>query len=78
MLVGVGRVTVVHIGHDEVVVVIHFLRSHFCRDFRYQEMFPLHQQGQGERGETKFNKILKFRKFNKIHKFNKFLSFLKK
>ena len=40
--VGVGRVTVVHIGHDEVLVVIQFLRSHFCRDFLYQEMYSLH------------------------------------
>ena len=41
--VGVRRVTVVivHIGHEDVVVVIH-LRSHFCRDFLYQEMFSLH------------------------------------
>ena len=44
VLVGVRRVTVViiHIGHDEVVVVIHFSRSHFCQDFLYQEMYSLH------------------------------------
>ena len=43
VLVGVRRVTVVivHIGHEEVVVVIQFLRSHFCRDFLYQEMYSL-------------------------------------
>ena len=41
--VGVRRVTLVsvHIGHEDVVVVIH-LRSHFVRDFLYQEMFSLH------------------------------------
>ena len=42
VLVGVGRVTVVHIGHEEVLVVKKFLRSHFCRDFLYQEMYSLH------------------------------------
>ena len=45
VLVGVRRVTVVivHIGHEEVLVVIQFLRSHFCRDFLYQEMYSLHE-----------------------------------
>ena len=46
VLVGVRRVTVVivHIGHEDVVVVIQFLRSHFCRDFLYQEMYSLHHR----------------------------------
>ena len=45
VLVGVRRVTVVivHIGHDEVLVVIQILRSYFCRDFLYQEMYSLHE-----------------------------------
>ena len=42
VLVGVRRVTAVHIGHEEVPVVIQFLRSHFSRDFLYQEMYSLH------------------------------------
>ena len=42
MLVGVGCVTVVHIGHDEVLVVIQFYVAIFCRDFLYQEMHSLH------------------------------------
>ena len=41
VLVGVRRVTVVHIGHEGELVVIHFLRSHFVGDFLYQEMFSL-------------------------------------
>ena len=40
VLVGVRRVKVVHIGHEDVVVT--HLRCHFCRDFLYQEMFSLH------------------------------------
>ena len=44
VLVGVRLVTVVivHIGHDDVLVVVQFLRSHFCLDFLYQEMYSLH------------------------------------
>ena len=43
VLVGVRRVTVVmvHIGHEDVVVVIHFCVAIFVRDFLYQEMFSL-------------------------------------
>ena len=42
VLVGVGRVTVVivHIGHEEVVVVKEFCVAIF-RDFLYQEMYSL-------------------------------------
>ena len=42
--VGVRRVTVVivHIGHEEVVVVVHFCVAIFVRDLLYQEMFSLH------------------------------------
>ena len=42
--VGVRRVTVVivHIGLEEVVVVIYFCVAIFVRDFLYQEMFSLH------------------------------------
>ena len=41
----VRRVTVVivHIGHEDVVVVIQFFVAIFCRDFLYQEMFSLQQ-----------------------------------
>ena len=44
VLVGVRRVTVVivHIGHEDVVVVIHFCVAIFVRDLLYQEMFSLH------------------------------------
>ena len=42
--VGEGGVIVVHIGHDEVLVVVQ-LRSHFCRDFLYQEMYSLQPKG---------------------------------
>ena len=39
VLVGVGGVTVVHIGHSCCCPEI---RSHFCRDFLYLEMYSLH------------------------------------
>ena len=41
VLVGVRRVTVVHIGHEDVVVVIHFCVAILCRDLLYQEMYSL-------------------------------------
>ena len=41
VLVGVGRVTVVHIGHEDVVVVIYFCVAIFVRDLLYQEMYSL-------------------------------------
>ena len=41
VLVGVRRVTVVHIGHEDVVTVIHFCVAIFVRDFLYQELFSL-------------------------------------
>ena len=41
-LVGVRCVTVVHIGHDEVLVVVLEYVSHFCLDFLYLEMYSLH------------------------------------
>ena len=44
MLVGVGGVTVVHIGHDEVLVVIQFFVAIFVRDFLNQEMYSLQEQ----------------------------------
>ena len=42
--VGVRRVALVlvHIGLEGVLVVIHFLRSHFVRELLYQEVFSLH------------------------------------
>ena len=42
--VGVRRVTVVivHIGHEDVVVVVYFCVAIFVRDFLYQEMYSLH------------------------------------
>ena len=45
--VGVRRVTVVivHIGHEEVVVVIYFCVAIFVRDLLYQEMYSLHCEG---------------------------------
>ena len=44
VLVGVRRVTVVivHIGHEEAVVVIYFCVAIFGRDLLYQEMYSLH------------------------------------
>ena len=43
ILDGVLCVIVVHIGHDEVLVVVYIiLRSHFVRDLLYQEMYSLH------------------------------------
>ena len=44
VLVGVRRVTVVivHIGLEEVVVVIYFFVANFVRDLLYQEVFFLH------------------------------------
>ena len=45
VLVGVRRVTVVHIGHEDVVVVINFCVAIFVRDFLYQEMFSLQTEG---------------------------------
>ena len=44
VLVLVRRVTVVtvHIGLEGVLVIVHFLRSHFVRELLYQEMFSLH------------------------------------
>ena len=44
VLVGVRRVTVVHIGYEGVLVVIHFCVAIFVRDLLYQEMFSLHYQ----------------------------------
>ena len=41
VLVGVRRVTVVHIGHEDVVVVIYFCIAIFVRDLLYQEMYSL-------------------------------------
>ena len=35
-------VVIVHIGHEDVVCRHIILRSHFCRDFLYHEMFSLH------------------------------------
>ena len=45
VLVGVGRVTVVivHIGHEDVLVVIQFCVAIFVRDLLYQEMHSLHK-----------------------------------
>ena len=42
--VGVRRVTVVivHIGHEDVVVVIYLCVAIFGRDLLYQEMYSLH------------------------------------
>ena len=42
--VGVRRVTVVivHIGHEDVVVVKKFCVAIFGRDLLYQEMYSLH------------------------------------
>ena len=44
VLVGVRRVTVVivHVGHDEVLVVIQFCVAIFVRDLLYQEIYSLH------------------------------------
>ena len=46
VLVLVRRVTVVivHIGLDEVVVVIYFCVAIFVRELLYQEMFSLHNR----------------------------------
>ena len=46
VLVGVRRVTVVfvHIGHEEVVVVIQFCAAIFGRDLLFQEMYSLHSR----------------------------------
>ena len=43
-VLGVRRVTIViiHIGHEDVVVVIHFCVAIFVRDLLYQEMYSLH------------------------------------
>ena len=41
VLVGVRRVTVIHIGHEGVVVVIQFCVAIFVRELLYQEMFSL-------------------------------------
>ena len=37
-----GVIVDVHIGHDEVLVNVVILRSHFCSDFLYLEMYSLH------------------------------------
>ena len=42
VLVGVSRVTVVHIGLEGVLVVIHFCVAIFVRELLYQEMYSLH------------------------------------
>ena len=42
VLVGVRRVTVVQIGLEGVLVVIHFCLAIFVRDLLYQEIFSLH------------------------------------
>ena len=42
VLVGVRRVTVVHIGHEGVLVVMYFCVAIFVRDLLFQDMFSLH------------------------------------
>ena len=42
VLVGVRRVTIVHIGDEVVLVVKHFCVAIFVRELLYQEMFSLH------------------------------------
>ena len=47
VLVSVRRVTVVHIGLEGVVVVIHCCVSIFVRELLYREIFSLHAERTG-------------------------------
>ena len=42
VVVRLVTVVIVHIGHEDVVVVIHFCVAIFVRDLLHQEMFSLH------------------------------------
>ena len=44
VLVGVRRVTVLHISHEDVLVVKYFCVAIFVRDLLYQEMYSLHDE----------------------------------